>query len=92
MLTKSLSPVVMIILIGGLKNFWKWAKNIQTRQKVNLKGDQSLDTLYSKLWEKIKVLWTPKESGYLMEPIEVKDELRRGVNNIKKKNGQKRWF
>ena len=40
------------------------------------------DALFSSLWEKFKVFWTPKRSGYLMEPIGVKDDLRIGVRNV----------
>ena len=47
-----------------------------------LKEDRSLNALFSRLWEKFKVFWTPMESGYLMEPIGVSDDLRRGVRNV----------
>ena len=62
-------------------------KNIQNGKKGVLKGDRSLDALFSRLRDKFKVFWTPKESGYLMEPIGIKNYLRRGVKNIQ--NGQK---
>ena len=44
-------------LIGGVKND---PKNL----KVILKGDRSLDGLYSKSVMIFKVLWTPQVSGY----------------------------
>ena len=53
----------------------------KTAKNVIFKGDGSLDAFFSRLWEKFNVFCTPKESGYLMEPIEVKDDLRRGVMN-----------
>ena len=37
--------------------------------------------------KRIFLFLTPKESGYLMEHIGVKDDLRRGVRNVQK--GQK---
>ena len=54
---------------------------------MNLKRGGSLDALFSRLWEKFKVFLTPKKSGYIMEPIGVKDDLRRGIRGAKK--GQK---
>ena len=63
--------MVMIILIGGYKDLLKWVRKVQNSQKVILKGYGSLDVLFSRLWEKFKMFWTPKESGYLMEPIGV---------------------
>ena len=51
----------------------------KTAKNVIFNGDGSLDAFYFRLWEKFNVFWTPKESGYLTEPIEVKDDLRRGV-------------
>ena len=66
------------------------SKTPKMAKKVILKGDGSLDTLFSRLWEKFKVFWTPKVSGYLIETIGVKDDLRRGVRNVQ--NGQKDDF
>ena len=62
----------------------------KTAKKVNFKGDNSLGAFFSRLLEKFYVFWTPKESGYLMESIGVKDNLRRGVKNIQ--NGQRGNF
>ena len=50
----------------------------KTAKKVIFKGDGSLDALISNLCEKFKVFWTLQESGYLMEPTGVKDDLRKG--------------
>ena len=55
----------------------------KTAKTVILKGDGSLDKLFSRLSEKFKVLWNPKESGYLKEPIGVKGDHRKGVRNVK---------
>ena len=49
-----------------------------------LKGDRSLDGLYSRLVERFKVLWTPQVSGYQLEPFGVKDNLTGGVRNVQK--------
>ena len=59
-------------LIGGVRN-------IQKALKVILKGDGSLDGLYSRLVERFKVFWTPQVSGYQIEPLGVKDKLIGGV-------------
>ena len=56
----------------------------KTAEKVILKGDRSLDALFSRLQEKFKVYLTPKRSVYLMEPIEVKYDLLRGIKNVRK--------
>ena len=40
---------------------------------VIFKGDGSLDALYSRLGERLKVLWTPYMSEYLMETIRDKE-------------------
>ena len=50
--------------------------------KDDTKKDRSLDTLFSWLWEIFKVFW--KESEYIIESIEVKDDLKRGVRNVQK--------
>ena len=54
----------------------------KTAERVILKGDGSFDTLVSRLWEKLKVFWTHKKSGYLMEPIRVKDDLRKVIRDV----------
>ena len=41
----------------------------KTIKNVILKGDRNRDVFSLRLWEKFKVFWTPKKSGYLMEPI-----------------------
>ena len=64
-------------VIGGVRN-------VQKVLKVILKGDGSLDGLYSRLVERFKVLWTPQVSGYQMESLGVKDNLTGGVTNIQK--------
>ena len=43
------------------------AKN---RQKGDFKGDNSLDGVILRLWERLKVFWTLHMSGYLKEPTE----------------------
>ena len=53
----------------------------KTAKKEILKGDGSLEAFFSRLLEKFKVCWTPKRSGYQMETIGVKDDLRRGIRN-----------
>ena len=58
------------------------SRTSKTVKKGVLKGDRSLDALLSRLGEKFKVFWTPKELGYLMEPIGVKDDFKKGVRNI----------
>ena len=73
--------------IGVKDDLRRSVKNFQNSQKVILKGDRSLDALFSRLYEKFKVFRTPKESGYRMEPIGVNDDLRRGIQNVQ--NGQK---
>ena len=52
------------------------ARTSKTAKMVTFKGDGNLDALYS--W-----FWTPKQLGYLMEPIGVQDDLRKGVRNLK---------
>ena len=47
-----------------------------------LKGDGSLDGLYSRVVEGCKVFWTPQVAGYQMEPLKVKDNLIGGVRNV----------
>ena len=59
----------MLILIGALNDLLRWEGNVQSSQKVILKGDGSVDNLFSRLWKIFKVFGTPKESGFLMEPI-----------------------
>ena len=64
-------------LIGGVRN-------IRKDLKVILKGDGSLDGSNSKLVERFKVLWTPQVSGYQMEPLGAKDNLKGGVRNVQR--------
>ena len=54
------------------------------KKKVIFKGDTSLNALSSRLWEKFKGFSTPKGAGYLMRPIGVKDDLRRGIRDVQK--------
>ena len=56
--------------------------DVKTGQKEIFQGDGGLDTFFSRLQEKFYVFCTPKELGYLMETIEVKNDLRRGVRNV----------
>ena len=73
--------------IGVKDDLRRGVSNVKTAKKVFFQGDGSLDAFYSRILEKIYVFWTPKESRYIMEPIGVKDDLRRGVKNIS--SGQK---
>ena len=67
---------------------WRQEDKVCWTWKLILKEDRSLDAFNKKrLWEKFQLFWTPKESGYLMKHIGVKDDLRRGVRNVQK--GQK---
>ena len=49
-----------------------------------LKGDRSLDDFFLKVMGDIVSVLDSKESAYLIKPIGVKDDLRRGVRNIQK--------
>ena len=49
-----------------------------------LKGDRSLDAFCLKVMGDILSVLDSKESTYLIKPIGVKDDLRRGVRNIQK--------
>ena len=62
------------------------SRTSKSAKKLILKGDRSLDALFSRYCKKFKVFWTPKEPGYLMEQIGVKDDLRnvQNCNNNKK--------
>ena len=60
------------------------SRTSKTTKKVIIKGGGSLDGLFSRFWDKFKVFWTPKKSGYLTEPIGVKDDLRRGIRDVQK--------
>ena len=57
------------------------------KSKMAKKGifqeDGNLDTYFSMLWEKFYVFCTPKESGNLKKTIEVQNDLRQGVRNVK---------
>ena len=44
-------------------------------QRVTFKGDGSLDALFSRLKEILKVFLTPHMSGYLSEPIQDNDDF-----------------
>ena len=44
------------------------------------KGDGSLDSLFSRLFERLKLFWTSYMSGYLMEPF-------RDIEDIKELSG-----
>ena len=68
--------------LGVKDNFIGGVKNVPKNLKVILKGDRSLDGLYSKLVMIFKVLWTPQVSGYQMEPLGVEDNLIGGVRNV----------
>ena len=56
----------------------------KTAKNVILKGDRSFDAFVSRLCEKFKMFWTPKESWYLKEPIGVKYDLIKGLRNVHK--------
>ena len=67
-------------------------RNIQNCPKCY--SQRSLDAVFSKLCEKFIVVWTLQEPGYLMEPIGVKDGLRKGVRDVQdcqKGDSKKRW-
>ena len=55
--------------IGVKDNLRRVSGTCKTAKKVILKGDGSFGALFSRLWKKFKVVWTPKKLGYLMEPI-----------------------
>ena len=55
----------------------------KTAKWVIFKGDNSLDALCPRLWERLKVFWTSHMSGYLMEPIRFNEDFKEVVRNIK---------
>ena len=63
-------------------------KRPKSPKRVIFKGDDSLDTLFSWLWERLKLFWTPHMSGYPMELIRDNEDFKGPVRNIK--NGRKR--
>ena len=62
-------------LLGVKENLIGGVRNIQKALKVILKRDQSLDGLSSRFVKRFKVFWTPRVSGYQMEPLGVKENL-----------------
>ena len=54
---------------------------------VIFKGDDSLDSLFLRLWEILKLYWTSHTSGYLLEPIRDNEDFPGLVRNVHK--GQK---
>ena len=59
----------------------------KTAVSVIFKGDCSLDAIFSRLWERLKLFWTSHVSWYLLEPIKDIDGFKGAVRNIN--NGQK---
>ena len=58
------------------------------------KGDGSLDALYLRLGEIIKVLWTSYMPEYLMETIRDNEDLKgalRKVHNVPNGEKQQKW-
>ena len=51
---------------------------------MTFKGNGSLDALFSRLSERLKLFWTSQISGYLMEPIGDIEDFTGAVRNIKK--------
>ena len=68
-------------LIGVKYDLRRGIRNVQNSTQKNLKRDRNLDTFSSRLSYKFKVFSTFKESGYLMEPLGVKDDLR-GIRDV----------
>ena len=56
-------------------------------KRVIFKGDGSLDTLFSRLLETLKLFLTSDMSGYLREPIRDIEDFKGNVMNVN--NGQK---
>ena len=54
---------------GLLRSLQERPKGPKTGKLVIFRGDGSLDSLFTRLWERLKLLWTSHMSGYLMEPI-----------------------
>ena len=58
-------------------------------KRVIFKGDGSLDALFSRLWETLKLFWTSDVSGYPMEPIRDNEDFKGAIRNFKTaENGQ----
>ena len=58
-------------------------KQTKTAKRMIVKGDSSLDALFSRLWERLKLFWTSHMSGYLEEPIRDNEDFKEGVRNVK---------
>ena len=51
-------------------------KRQKTAKRMIFKGDSSLDALFSRLLERLKVFWTPHILEYLMEPIRDNEDFK----------------
>ena len=48
----------------------------------DFKGHGSLDTLFSRLWERLKMCWTYHMSGYFMEAIRDNEDFKGAVRSV----------
>ena len=73
--------------IGDNKDFQGAVRNVQkgpkTAKWVIFKGDGSLDLLFSRLSERLRLFWTSHMSGYLMEPIRDDEDFKEAARNVK---------
>ena len=66
-------------------------KGPTTAKRVIFKGDGSLDSLFSRLCERLKLFWTFHMSGYLMEPFRDIEDIKGAVRNVKNSQKGPKW-